>query len=76
MSTTLTIRLDKELDETLSQMAAEQKRTKSELVREMLRRESVLAAFEQGRERILPLAESAGYLTDEDVFRDSDEVPA
>lgn len=76
MSTTLTIRLDKELDETLSQMAAEQKRTKSELVREMLRRESVLAAFEQGRERILPLAEHAGYLTDEDVFRDSDEVPA
>ena len=70
MSTTLTIRLERELDETLARMAAEQKRTKSELVREMLRRESVLAAFEQGRQRIVPLAERAGYLTDGDVFRD------
>ena len=70
MSSTLTIRLDEELDQILSQLAGEQKRTKSELVREMLRRESVLAAFEQGRQRIVPLAERAGYLTDEDVFRD------
>ena len=71
MSTTPTIRLDKELDQILSQLAGEQKRTKSELVREMLRRESMLAAFEQGRQRIVPLADRAGYLTDEDVFRDS-----
>lgn len=67
---TLTIRLDDELDATLTRLAAESHRTKSELVREMLRREAALAAFEQARQRIVPLAERAGYLTDEDVFRD------
>jgi predicted transcriptional regulator len=67
---TLTIRLDDELDATLTRLAAESHRTKSELVREMLRRQAALAAFEQARQRIVPLAERAGYLTDEDVFRD------
>lgn len=67
---TLTIRLDDELDATLTRLAAESHRTKSELVREMLRRQAALAAFEQARQRIVPLAEHAGYLTDEDVFRD------
>ena len=70
MSTTLTIRLDKDLDETLSQLAAEQKRSKSDLVREMLRRESALAELRKSRAMLKPYAERAGYLTDEDFFRD------
>ena len=67
---TLTIRLDDELDAQLNRLARQTHRTKSELVREMLRREAALAAFEEARERLVPLAEAAGYLTDEDVFRD------
>jgi hypothetical protein len=39
-------------------------------VREALRRQLSLLRFEQLRERVLPFAEAAGYLTDEDVFRE------
>ncbi len=67
---TLTIRLDDELDVTLTRLAAESHRTKSELVREMLRREAALAELRRSRELLKPFAEQAGYLTDEDFFRD------
>jgi predicted transcriptional regulator len=67
---TLTIRLDDELDAELTRLAEAAHRTKSDLVREMLRRQAALAAFEQARSLIVPAAEKAGYLTDEDVFRD------
>lgn len=70
MSTTLTIRIDDELDAQLSRLAKETRRTKSELVREMLRREAALAELRRSRMRLKPYAERAGYLTDEDFFRD------
>lgn len=70
MSTTLTLRIDDELDARLSRLAAEQKRSKSDLVREMLRRESALAELRRTRSLLKPYAERAGYLTDEDFFRD------
>lgn len=70
MAATLTIRLDDELDATLTRLAREQKRTKSDLAREMLRRGAALRAFENARSRVVRRAERAGYLTDEDVFRD------
>jgi predicted transcriptional regulator len=67
---TLTIRLDDELDATLTRLARAHKRTKSDLVREMLRRDAALRAFEHARSRVVRRAERAGYVTDEDVFRD------
>lgn len=70
MGATLTIRLDDELDAALTRLAKEQKRSKSDLVREMLRRDAALRAFERARARVVRRAERAGYLTDEDVFRD------
>lgn len=70
MSTTLTLRIDDELDALLSRLAAEQQRSKSELVREMLRRETALAELRRTRQLLKPYAERAGYLTDEDFFRD------
>jgi len=45
---TLTIRLDDELDATLTRLAAESHRTKSELVREMLRRQAGAGRFRAG----------------------------
>lgn len=68
--TTLTIRLDDKLDRELAKLARRTQRTKSDLAREMLRRRLVVEKFEEARRRILPYAEKAGYLTDEDVFRD------
>lgn len=67
---TLTIRLDDELDAQLTKLAKETRRTKSDLVREMLRRQTALLAFERARVQLVPLAERAGWITDEDVFRE------
>jgi len=35
-----------------------------------LRRQLALLRFQEARRQLKPLAEAAGYLTDEDVFRD------
>jgi len=67
---TLTIRLDDELDAALTRIAASAHRTKSDLVREMIRRQTALETFRKACDAIQPLAERAGYLSDEDVFRD------
>ena len=69
-SSALTIRLDPELERQLDRMAAATGRSRSELVRDALRRQLALARFEQLRRRLVPFAEARGYLTDEDVFRD------
>ncbi len=66
----LTIRLDDELDKTLTELARAQHRSKSDLVREMLRRQAALAELRRTQAMLKPYAEQAGYLTDEDFFRD------
>jgi predicted transcriptional regulator len=68
-SSALTIRLDRELERQLKRVAARTGRTRSELVRDALRRQLALAQFEDIRRRVVPFAEARGYLTDEDVFR-------
>ena len=66
----LTIRLDDELEKNLEQLAKSQHRTKSDLAREMLRRRIAVERFRELRRKALPLAEAAGYVSDEDIFRD------
>lgn len=66
----LTIRLDRALERQLDQVARASGRTKSDVVRDALRRQLALARFETLRRRIFPFAEARGYLTDEDVYRD------
>jgi predicted transcriptional regulator len=67
---TLTIRIDEELEQALDLLAKSQHRTKSDLVREILRKRIAVERFQELRRQALPLAEAAGYLTDEEVFRD------
>ncbi|MEA3411106.1 MAG: ribbon-helix-helix protein, CopG family [Pseudomonadota bacterium] len=67
---TLTIRIDDKLEEELTRLARKTQRTKSDLAREVLRRHIARARFEEARHLIAPYAEAAGYLTDEEVFRD------
>ena len=69
MSTTLTIRIDDDLEHELAQVAAATHRPKGDIVREALRRQLALMRFRSVREELLPLAEQSGYLTDEDVFK-------
>ena len=70
MDTTLSIRIDKDLEELLEQAVKRTGRPKSELVREALRRQLSIESFQQLRKKLLPYGEAQGWLTDEDVFRE------
>lgn len=70
MKAAITIRLDDTLERRLDHICTRSGKTRSEIVREALRRQLALMQFEQLRERIMPFAEAQGYLTDEDIFRD------
>ena len=65
---TLTIRLDKDLDNLLAKASRRSGRNRSEVAREALRRQLRISQFEALRRKIMPFAEARGYLTDEDVF--------
>lgn len=67
---TLTLRIDEEMERQLEQIAQARHSTKSQIVREMLKKHLALARFQALRAQAIPYAEAAGYLTDEDVFRD------
>ena len=66
----VTVRLDQKLQRELDRLCKRLGRSRSEVVREALRRQLNLLRFEEARRRLLPYAEARGYLTDEDVFRD------
>ena len=70
MKEVVTIRLDTELQKELDEVCGQLGRTRSEVVRDALRRQLSLMRFERTRRRLAPYAEARGYLTDEDVFRD------
>ena len=64
----LTIRLEDDLDQELEAACAETGRSRGEIVRDALRRQLQLMRFERLRRQALPFGESAGWLTDDDVF--------
>jgi predicted transcriptional regulator len=66
----VTNRLDPAQEKRLDRLCKQTGRTRSELVRDALRRQLSLLRFERLRRRALPFAEARGYLTDEDVARD------
>ena len=66
----MTIRLDSKLVRAVARIARRTGRSRSEVIRDAVRRQLALARFQDLRRRIMPLAEARGYLTDEDVFRD------
>lgn len=68
-SSTVTIRLDPKLQRDLDRLSRQLGRSRSELVRDAVRRQIALLQFEQARRALLPLAEAEGILTDEDVFK-------
>ena len=67
-SCSLTIRLEDDLDQELEAACAETGRSRGEIVRDALRRQLQLMRFERLRRQSLPFGESAGWLTDDDVF--------
>ena len=69
-TSTLTIRLDTELDELLSKASKRSGVSRSELARQALRRQLRIIQFDSLRKRIVPFAEARGFLSDEDVFNE------
>lgn len=70
VGTPLTVRLDDDLERFLQDVTKRTGRTRSDVVREALRRQLTLMTFEKLRQQMMPFAEARGYLTDEDVFED------
>ncbi|MFV0337192.1 MAG: ribbon-helix-helix protein, CopG family [Chthoniobacterales bacterium] len=68
MSAVLTIRLDDNLEMLLNKACDLAGRTKSDLVRDALRRQLALTTFEELRRHTIPHAVGAGFVTDEDIF--------
>jgi metal-responsive CopG/Arc/MetJ family transcriptional regulator len=58
--------MERDLDELCEQTG----KSRSEIVRDALRRQLMLLRFERVRRRVMPYAEAQGYFTDEDIFRD------
>ena len=65
----VTIRLDPKLEKLLDDVCEKTGRSRSEVVREALRRQLTLQLFEEARRKMVPFAEAQGIYTDEDVFK-------
>jgi len=70
MSDAVTVRLDRDLQRRLDRVCKRSGKSRSEIVRDALRRQLTLLQFEQTRRQLMPFAEARGYLTDEDVYRE------
>jgi len=70
MKTAITIRIERELERRLDDVARRTGRNRSDVVREALRRQLAVLSFDEVRKRVMPFAEASGFLTDEDVFRE------
>jgi predicted transcriptional regulator len=64
----VTIDLDADLERLLDQVCQRSGRPPGDVARDALRRQLLLAKFEQLRQRVMPFAETRGFLADEDVF--------
>jgi predicted transcriptional regulator len=63
----VTIRIEPDLQKLLDKVCRQSGRTRSDVVRDALKRQLSIIRFEQLRRQVLPFAEARGYLTDEDV---------
>ncbi len=70
MKSTITVRLDEDLEELLEQVSKKSNQSRSEIVRDALRRRLAVKRFYEIRNEMIPYAEKAGFYTDEDVFRE------
>lgn len=68
MSKTITIRLDDNLAEMLDHVSERTARSKSEIMRDALKRRLSLDLLDLAREKLVPLAQRKGIYTDEDIF--------
>jgi len=70
---TITLRLPDSMEKELERQSAAAGLSKSDLAREALSRYLSVGEFRKLRRKLVPLAQSRGIHTDEDVFRELDE---
>lgn len=68
MESAVTVRLDRALQKRLDAVSRKLGVSRSDIIRDGIRRQLALLAFEKHRETAMPFAEARGFLTDEDVF--------
>jgi predicted transcriptional regulator len=69
---TITIRVSDQLEAELEKASRDLGTSRSDVMREALQNHLRLQKFKSIRKSVMPLAESRGYLTDEDIFNDPD----
>ncbi|MEQ9306157.1 MAG: CopG family transcriptional regulator [Marinoscillum sp.] len=69
---TITIRVSDELNSKLKTASQESGFSQSEVVRNALEKHLRIQKFRRLRNEIIPLAESKGFITDDDIFNDPD----
>ncbi len=69
MRETITISIPKSIKQKLDRMVKEEHLNRSDVVREALRQYFTRQEFRRLRQLMIPEAESRGFYTDEDVFR-------
>jgi len=70
MNSAITVRIDGALQKRLESVSRRTGISRSDIVRNALKRQLSILAFEKHREIAMPFAEARGYLTDDDVFRE------
>ncbi|MDP2811904.1 MAG: ribbon-helix-helix protein, CopG family [Rhodocyclaceae bacterium] len=70
MSATLTVRLSDKEVQSLDMLCEMTGKSRSEVVREALRGQSLRARLDRIRAELQPAAQQIGWLTEEDVFRE------
>jgi predicted transcriptional regulator len=63
-SSTVTIRIEPDLKRLLDKVCKQSGRTRSDIVRDSLKRQLSIIRFEQLRRQVLPFAEARRYLSD------------
>jgi predicted transcriptional regulator len=70
MNTTLTVRLSDKEAKALQAVCKKTGKSRSELVREALRQELFRTQLQALRATVVPKARAAGWMSEEDVFRE------
>lgn len=70
MNKSVTIDIDEKLNIDLEELARQTGISPKEIIQEALKRRLWVLKFNRLREECVPFGQAAGYLTDEDVFRD------
>jgi predicted DNA-binding protein len=69
MQTTITIRIDSELNSILTNKSQSTGKSKSDLILEAVKRQLAVESFQQLQKKIIPFAKNEGFDSEEDIMQ-------